>query len=211
MTGHTIRILIVDDHPSVSEGLAALLSRQPDMLVVGNVASVLDSVTVAAEFGPDVVIWDVDRNGAAADQTVRLHEMSSQAKLIFLTRHNSETVRFAALEAGPRAFLRDTRAAEDLLAAIRWVYDAGTVTSSPTVAMAPPKESLPAARIETLTKREREVLRLMAEGASGREIASGLGISYNTVRSHVRILGWKLAAHNKLQTVVKARQLALID
>lgn len=206
------RILIVEDHQIVAEGLAALLNLQSDMDVVGTVGSVSESVSRTAELKPDVVILDFSlSDGTGADAATGIYSVHSDAKLIFLTRHESDAVRLAAVEAGASAFIHKSRAADQVVAAIRSVAEGGTPIAAPDIAAHLRSHRAAAAHAETLTKREKDVLRLMAEGASSREIGLGLGISYNTVRSHIRSLGWKLAAQSKLETVSKARKLALID
>ena len=206
------RILIVEDHQIVAEGLAALLNLQSDMDVVGTVGSVSESVSRTAELKPDVVILDFSLgDGTGADAAIGIYSVHSDAKLIFLTRHESDAVRLAAIEAGASAFIHKSRAADEVVAAIRSVAEGGTLIAPPDIAAHLRSQRAAAAQSEALTKREKDVLRLMAEGASSREIGLGLGISYNTVRSHIRSLGWKLAAQSKLETVSKARKLALID
>jgi DNA-binding NarL/FixJ family response regulator len=206
------RILIVEDHRIVAEGLAALLNLQSDMDVVGTVGSVSESVSQTAELKPDVVILDFSlSDGTGADAATGIYSVHSDAKLIFLTRHESDAVRLAAVEAGASAFIHKSRAADEVVAAIRWVAEGGTLIGAPDIAAQFQWRRATVNHAESLTKREKDVLRLMAQGASSREIGLGLGISYNTVRSHIRSLGWKLAAQSKLETVSKARKLALID
>lgn len=208
-----IRILIVEDHEMVAEGLAALLNLQRGMTVVGNVGSVSESVLQAAELRPDVVILDFSLNGGTgADAAVGIHAVHPDAKLIFLTRHDSDTVRLAAVEAGAKAFIHKSRAAAEVVAAILAAADGRTqIAGSGGATLSLLRGGSAADHVETLTRREKEVLRLMAEGASSRDIGRGLGISYNTVRSHIRSLGSKLASQSKLETIVKARKKALID
>lgn len=207
-----IRILIVEDHQIVAEGLAALLNLQLDMDVVGSAGSVCESVSRAAELKPDVVILDFSlSDGTGADAASGIYSVHPAAKLIFLTRHESDAVRLAAVKAGASAFIHKSRAADEVVAAIRSVAEGATLIAAPDIVAQFQSRRAAVDHAEALTKREKDVLRLMAEGASSREIGLGLGISYNTVRSHVRSLGWKLGAQSKLETVIKARKLALID
>jgi DNA-binding NarL/FixJ family response regulator len=120
-------------------------------------------------------------------------------------------VRLAAIEAGASAFIHKSRAADEVVAAIRSVAEGGTLIAAPDIAAQFRCRRAKVDHAQALTKREKDVLRLMAQGASSREIGLSLGISYNTARSHIRGLGWKLAAQSKLETVIKARKLALID
>jgi two-component system response regulator DevR len=206
------RVLIVEDHQVVAEGLAALINDQKDMTVVGHAGSVADSVARAAELSPDLVLVDFRlTDGTGADAAAGIREIRPEAKLIFLTREDSEAARFAALEAGASAFIHKSRAAQEVVDAIRNVAGGGTLFTPRTIAQLLNRRREVEAQLERLTAREKEVLRLMAEGISSREIASKLGISYTTVRTHIRSLGSKLGVHSKLEAIVKARELALVE
>ncbi len=166
-----IRVLIVEDQRVVAEGLSALINGESDMTVVGNVGSVAECTTAAAELSPDVVLLDFRLpDGSGPDAAAVIRGLRPAAKMIFLTRD-------------------DTDAARSLLA----------------------KRRAMEAQLERLTPREKEVLKLMAEGYSSRAIAEELHISYTTVRTHIRGLGGKLAVHSKLEAIVKARELGLIN
>ena len=207
-----IRVLIVEDHQVVAEGLGALLNDQEDMTVVGKVGSVGESISLAAELSPDVVLLDFRlTDGTGADAGTGIRQIRPETKLIFLTREDGDAARFAALEAGASAFIHKSRAASEVVDAIRTVAGGGTLITPRTIASLLNKRRSMDAQLESLTPREKEVLRLMAEGISSREIASKLGISYTTVRTHIRSLGSKLGVHSKLQAIVKARELALVE
>ena len=184
MKAEPTRVLVVEDHQVVAEGLAALINDQKDMKVIGHAGSVSESIARAAELKPDLVLMDFRLiDGTGADAASGIRQLRPETKLIFLTREDSDAARFAALEAGASAFIHKSRAAQ------------GEVE----------------AQLERLTAREKEVLRLMAEGMASREIASKLGISYTTVRTHIRSLGSKLGVHSKLEAIVKARELAIVE
>ena len=195
------RVLIVEDHRVVAEGLAALINDQADMKVVGNVGSLADCVPAAIELNPEVV-----PDAAAAIRSIR-----PAAKMIFLTREDTEAARFAAVQAGASAFLHKSRAAAEVLATIRDVARGKMLITPRTIATLLTKRRSIEAQLERLTPREKEVLRLMAEGLPSRSIAEEMGISYTTVRTHIRSLGNKLAVHSKLEAIVKARELGLIS
>jgi two-component system, NarL family, response regulator DevR len=208
----TIRVLIVEDHQIVADGLTALLNDQKDMSVVGNVASVAESAPAAAELMPDVVLLDFRLNdGTGADAAAAIRRVAPQSKHIFLTREDSDVAKFAALESGASGFIHKSRAASEVVDAIRTVAGGGTLITPSTIATLLNRRRQSESQRESLTAREKEVLRLMAEGESSRDIASRLGISYATVRTHIRSLGAKLGVHSKVQAIVKARELALID
>ncbi len=212
MSQHVITVLIVEDHQVVADGLSALLNDQPDMTVVGSAASVSESLTRAQELEPEVVLIDFRlSDGTGADAGIGIRQVRPDAKLIFLTREDSDAARFAAVEAGAAAFIHKSRAAAEVVDAIRTVASGGTLFTPRTIASLLNRRRQMDAQLESLTPREKEVLRLMAEGVASREIASRLGISYTTVRTHIRSLGSKLGVHSKLEAIVKARELALIE
>jgi two-component system response regulator DevR len=206
------RVLIVEDHQIVADGLTALLNDQKDMTVVGNVGSVAESAAAAAELMPDVVLIDFRLNdGTGSDAAAAIRAVAPQSKLIFLTREDSDVAKFAALESGASGFIHKSKAASEVVNAIRTVASGGNlITPSTTAALINRRRESDDQR-ESLTTREKEVLGLVAEGFSSRDIATRLGISYATVRTHIRSLGAKLGVHSKMQAIVKARELALID
>jgi RNA polymerase sigma factor (sigma-70 family) len=205
-------VLIVEDHQVVAEGLAALINDQDDMEVVGHVGSVAESIARTAELQPDLVLLDFRlTDGTGADAAAGIRQMRPETKLIFLTREGSDAARFAALESGASAFIHKSRAAQEVVEAIRTVADGGSLFTPRTISQLLNSRREIEAQLERLTPREKEVLRLMAEGTSSRDIASRLGISYTTVRTHIRSLGSKLGVHSKLEAIVKARELALVE
>jgi two-component system, NarL family, response regulator DevR len=210
--GEATRVLIVEDHQVVAEGLAALINDQKDMKVVGQAGTVADSIAQAAELKPDLVLVDFRlTDGTGADAATAIRQLRPETKLIFLTREDSEAARFAALEAGASGFIHKSRAAQDVVDAIRTVADGGNLFTPRGIAQLISNRREIEAQLDRLTTREKEVLRLMAEGIASRDIASKLGISYTTVRTHIRSLGSKLGVHSKLEAIIKARELALVE
>jgi len=213
MTGELrTRVLIVEDHQVVAEGLAALIGDQKDMMVVGRAGSVAESVTQATELKPDVILMDFRlTDGTGADAGLAIREVRPEAKVIFLTREDTDAARFAALEAGASGFIHKSRAAQEVVDAIRHVAGGGSLFTPRTISSLLNKRREIETQLERLTPREKEVLRLMADGTASRDIAEKLGISYTTVRTHIRSVGSKMGVHSKLEAIVKARELALIE
>lgn len=211
-SGNPIRIFIVENHQLVADTLAACLNQQPDMLVVGNVGSVLDAATRANAASPHIVILDFHLNdGTGVDAAAAISRAGCEARLIFLTRDEKDTVRLAAIEAGASGVLYKSRAASEVIDGVRTVARGGTLIPPGTIAtLLKSRRDIDYQR-DSLSRREKEVLRLMAEGARSREIATRLGIGYFTVRAHLRSLSGKLAAHSKVEAIVRARALDLID
>jgi RNA polymerase sigma factor (sigma-70 family) len=205
-------VLIVEDHQVVAEGLAALINDQKDMTVVGTAGSVAEAVARATELQPEIVLMDFRlTDGTGADAGAGIRRVRPDTKLIFLTREDSDVARFAALEAGASAFIHKSKAAQEVVDAIRTVAGGGTLFTPRSIASLLNKRREIESQLERLTAREKQVLRLMAEGTSSRDIAARLGISYTTVRTHIRSLGSKLGVHSKLEAIVKARELALVE
>jgi DNA-binding NarL/FixJ family response regulator len=130
--------------------------------------------------------------------------------LIFLTREDTDETRFSAVQAGASAFIHKSKAASEVVEAIRDVARGRMLITPRTIATLIAKRRGIEAQLQSLTIREREVLRLMADGLSSRAIAAKLGISYTTIRTHIRSVGGKLGVHSKLEAIVKARELGLL-
>lgn len=209
--GNPIRILIVEKQRLVGDALEALLSMQPGMVVVGNYGSVADSGSSGQGMEPDILILDFRLgDGVAADAAMAISQARSEAKVIFLTNDECDNVLLAAIEAGASAVLYMSTGATEMIDAIRVVADGGSLIPPHVIAKLLNNRRRTDDVRERLTGREREILELMSDGTSNREIATRLGISYTTVRSHIRNLSGKLAAHSKLEVVAKAQRLDLV-
>ena len=196
----------------VAEGLAALINYQSDMKVVGNVGTVAETMQAATDLDPDVVLLDFRLpDGTGPDAAAAIRAIRPAAKMIFLTREDTDAARFAAVQSGASGFLHKSRAAAEVVSAIRDVARGKMLITPRTIATLIVNRRSIEAQLERLTPREKEVLRLLAEGYPSRSIAAEMGISYTTVRTHIRGLGSKLAVHSKLEAVVKARELGLIS
>ena len=182
------------------------------MKVVGNVGTVAETVPAATELNPDVALLDFRLpDGSGPDAAAAIRAVRPATKMIFLTREDTEAARFAAVQSGASAFLHKSRAAAEVVSAIRDVARGKMLITPRTIATLLAKRRSIEAQLDRLTPREKEVLRLMAEGHPSRQIAARMGISYTTVRTHIRSLGSKLAVHSKLEAIVKARELGLIS
>jgi DNA-binding NarL/FixJ family response regulator len=189
-----------------------LINFEPDMTVVGSVGTVAECGRAAAELNPDVVLLDFRLpDGSGPDAAAAIRGIRPGAKMIFLTREDTDAARFAAVQSGASAFVHKSRAAAEVVAAVRDVARGKMLITPRTIATLLSRRRSVEAQLERLTAREKEVLRLMAEGLPSRAIAAELGISYTTIRTHIRSLGSKLAVHSKLEAIVKARELGLIS
>jgi len=205
-------VLIVDDHQLVSDGLGMLLDGEPDMEVCGYGRSVAEAIRLVDDWDPDLVVMDFHLpDGTGLDAALAIRRVRPEVRFVFLTRDDSVTARIAAVEAGAGAFIHKSRAASDLIDAVRQVGNGRSLITPSMIASLLSRNGELGIKRDSLTVREREVLRLMAEGCSSREIADRLGISYATVRSHIRSFDTKLGVHSKIEAVAAAREMNIIE
>jgi DNA-binding NarL/FixJ family response regulator len=216
----TIRVLLVDDHAIVRDGLRALLKLAPDIQVVGEASNGIEAVEVARRTAPDVVVMDLDMpggNGEAA--TIELSHFDPAPKVLILTMHAEEERLVPLLKDGARGYLAKDCADRDLIDAIR-VVASGEFFVRPTVARilaanaihrrstSPTEEQRKL--FETLSNRERAVLRHVASGYSGVEIGRMLGITPKTVDTYKTRIGQKLGFTHRTDYVRFALRLGLL-
>ncbi len=213
------RVLIVEDHPIVADGLRLALSRDDDLRVVGTASTLADARRLAAEILPSVVVLDYhlpDGTGAEAASAIRA--VAPDAAFIILTADTSDDTMLSSIEAGVSGYVVKSEAAADIVEAVRRVA-AGEMLIPPTIlAGLLARQRRRAERAvrrrelkERLTARENEILQLLARGVENRAIADRLGISIATVRVHVQKVIEKLGAHSRLEAVVRANDHGLIE
>jgi DNA-binding NarL/FixJ family response regulator len=206
-----IRVAIVENHKLVSESLGLLLDGQPDIEVTGYAGSVNEAAALPPSVSPDVIIVDFHLpDGTGRDAVLSIRQSHPKAKFVFLSRDGSDEAVLAAMQAGASAFVHKSRAALEVIETIRKVAAGQSLIDPSTVSAILNRSRDREAKRESLTARELEVLQLMAAGTSSRKIAAKLGISYTTVRTHIRAIDAKLGAHSKIESVVTARELALV-
>ena len=213
-----IRVLIVDDHSLIRAGLKALLGGDPDMEVIGEASNGMEAVSRASELKPDVVLMDVSMPGKdGLEATTELRKILPEVKVLALTMHESEEYFFPMLQAGASGYvLKDTEPAE-LLSAIREVYQ-GNVYLSPLVSKFLLSGYLRASekrqeedKYADLTEREKEALRLAAQGKTNREMADELCLSVRTVEKHRASMMAKLQLRNRTELIKYALSRGLIE
>lgn len=217
-----IRLLLVDDQSLFREGLRLLLAQQPDLEIVAEAANGEEAIAVALRLTPDVVLMDLRMpvmNGVEA--TRRLVAEKFAGRIVVLTTFEEDEEVFAALAAGAVGYLLKASPSEKLVNAIRLTARGESFLEPSVTAKVlahfsrlaqqtprPPKP--PPALAEPLSAREREVLRLLAEGRSNKEIGSALAIAEGTVKNHMSNVLGKLGALDRTQAALRARELGLI-
>ncbi len=205
-----IRILIVDDHFVVRQGLAALLTPRNGMQVVGEAASGREAIELARTLQPDVILMDMimpEMDGPEA--TACIKEDNPEARILVLTSFGEGNQIAAAIQAGALGYLLKDSSPDDLLHAIRSVHR-GNLVLPQELAMKLMQSRPNLALLDQLTDRELDVLRLLARGMSNQEIAAALNISATTVRSHVSNILMKLNVSNRTQAVLVAQEQRLV-
>ncbi len=212
-----LRILIADDHGIVRTGLRLTLEQLPDVQVVGEAVDGREAVRLAQELEPDIVVMDIampSLNGL--DATAQIVRDNEKCAVVILSMHADESYIIRALEAGVKGYLLKDHADDDLGAAIRSVA-VGRPFFSPTIAQTLLEDYVRIMRergsqdsYSLLTEREREVLQLLAEGKSNKEVAGVLGLSPYTVDTHRTNLMQKLGLHNTAEIVLYAVRKSII-
>lgn len=192
-----IRILCVDDHPLMHKGISALIESQPDMTIVGAISKASEALASFREKRPDITLMDLrlpDGNGI--DVMISILEQYPEARIIILTMFEGDVEIQRAFKSGARGYILKNMPPEDLLQMIRNVH-AGKRRLHPVIAanLASHLDE------ENLTPRETEVLQLISEGNSNKEIGSRLFISEETVKGHVKNILGKLSANDRTQAV----------
>ena len=212
--GHAspIRVVIVENHQLVSESLGLLLDSQKDMEVVGKATSVSEAAALPRGMKPDVVVMDFHLDdGTGHDAALAMRHAFPNTRFVFLSRDGSDDARLAAVEAGASAYVLKSSPAAEVLAAIRKVADGMSLITPGMIVRLMSRGKDREGLRDSLSPREREVLQLMADGVGTRQIAQRLGISYATVRTHVRSISGKLGTRSMLNAVVTARDLQLVN
>jgi two-component system, NarL family, response regulator LiaR len=208
-----IRVLIVDDHPVVREGLAAMLSTQDDFQVVGEGSDGLEAIRLVHELRPDVILMDLDMptmDGATATQQLR--DIDPAVRVLVLTAFDTDERILHAVQAGAQGYLLKGAPRDELFRGIRIVHEGGSLLQ-PTVAaklLSHVGQLMKRDDEDALTHRELEVLNLLVRGSRNKEIADRLVISERTVKFHVGVIFQKLGVSNRAEAVGRAIQKGLV-
>jgi DNA-binding NarL/FixJ family response regulator len=213
-----IRVLIADDHAIVRDGIRALLGRAEDIEVVGEAPGGREAIAQARALSPDVILMDIampDLGGLEA--MPEIHRERPDTRVIILSQYGDPEYVKRALRSGASGYVLKKAAGADLVAAIRAVYRGGLVLDPDVARDAVTGDPAPAAAIasqddpyDRLTDREKQILKLVAEGRSNKEAAELLGISVKTAMSHREHVMEKLKLHNRTELVRYALRIGVI-
>jgi two-component system NarL family response regulator len=218
--GDAIRVVICDDHALFRRGLSMVLEEEPGIEVVGEAEDGDAAVVAAVDLAPDVVLMDVrmpKRSGIEATRAIA--EAVPSAKIVMLTVSDEEDDLYEAIKAGATGYLLKEISIEEVADAVRAVM-AGQSLITPSMAsklisefsnLSKKAEARQAVPVPVLTARELEVLKLVAQGMSNKEIATELYISENTVKNHVRNILEKLHLHSRMEAVMYAVREKILD
>jgi len=204
------RVLVVDDHPIVRAGLVGLVDAADDIDVVGTGATGLEAVRLATELRPDIVLMDLRMPDLDGDEaTARILAAVPSTRVVILTTYETDDAILRAIGAGASGYLLKAAPEDELLAGIRAVA-AGEVALAPSVSRVLVRRAASPAPAVVLTPREIDVLRLVAEGLSNREIGERLHLGEATVKTHLLTAFPKLDARSRTGAVTRARDLGLL-
>ena len=216
----TIRLMLVDDQRLMRDGLRTLLELEPDLEVIGEAENGEAALKLFPEISPDVVLMDIrmpTMDGVAA--TRHLRQAHPEAKIIILTTFDDNEYVFEGLRAGALGYLLKDVSGSELAAAIRTVSTGGSMIE-PSVArkvvaefarLAAPTPTQINQLIDPLSERELDILKLVAQGLTNKEIANNLYLAEGTVKNYVTSILQKIEARDRTQAAIRARELGLLD
>ena len=210
-----IKVLLVDDHAIMRDGIKALLSIHDDIEIVGEASEGKEAIEMAQELAPDVVVMDIGMPGMdGLEATRRLTKRNPRIKVIVLTQHDNKEYIFSTIRAGAAGYVPKKALGSELVSAIRAVR-CGNSFLYPSAAKILIEDYRQQAEegdpYDSLTGREREILKLIAEGHTSREIADTLFISLKTVQGHRTKIMEKLDLHNRTELIKYAMRKGLVS
>lgn len=207
LTSKQIKILVVDDHPFMREGIAAAINGQQDMILVGEAASGQEAIDTYRRLRPDVVLMDLNLPGLGGIEAMEaIRSEFPSARIVVLTAYRGDVQALKAFRTGAVGYLLKNMLRKELLDTIRVVYS-GRRRIPDEIAAELGRHSLD----DELTERELEVLRMVAKGTPNKSIATELGLAEPTIKSHLKNIFQKLAANDRTHAVTIAISRGYID
>ncbi|SFC06322.1 two component transcriptional regulator, LuxR family [Nocardioides terrae] len=205
-----IKVLLVDDHELIREGLAGVIDLQEDMQVVGQAGSVSTALRAYAEFAPDVVVADLQlQDGTGLDIVRSIRKTNNRTGVVVLTMHSGDDQIFAAMEAGASGFVGKDAPSGEVVRTVR--HAAVSPRSFVCAGLAQAMMRRATSESTRLSDREHEVLLLLADGLGAAEIGKKLYLSESTAKSHIAKIYQKLGAANRAQALVTAMRIGLLS
>jgi len=212
-----IRVLITDDHAMFRQGVRTLLAAEPDLEIAGEARDAAEAVNLSRQNRPDVVLMDIGMTGMSSFEATRvIRKERPETRVVFLSMYDDDEYLAECVSIGASSYILKESPADQLLTAIREVHRGGSYLSPRLLTRlvddlrTQGREPVRQPRFGTLTKREREILKMLAEGQSVKEIATAFELSVKTVEAHKFNLMRKLDIHNKAQLVQYAIQKKII-
>ncbi len=209
-----IKLLVVDDHAILRDGIRALLDLYDDIEIVGEAPEGKEAIKKAQDLMPDVVIMDIAMSGMdGLEATRRIRKQSPKVKVLVLTQHDNKEYILSAIKAGAAGYIPKRALGSELASAIRAVYKGNSFLypSATTALIEDYLRQVEEEPYDRLTNREREILKLIADGHTSREIADMLFISLKTVLGHRTKIMEKLDIHNRTQLIKYAMRKGLVS
>lgn len=201
-----IRIVVVDDHFIVREGLRSLIERQPDFMFAGQAANGAEAIQVHEELQPDIMIIDLGLPVLSGVEAIRaIHEVSPDARILVLSNFQGDEDIHASFEAGASGYILKHNSGEQIVPAIRALMEGKQWIPAEITRQLKTRKF-----VETLTLREREIVLCIAKGWANKQISASLGISEETVKSHVKNILAKLQAKDRTEAVTLALKRGII-
>lgn len=202
-----IRVLVVDDHVMMRDGISVLLNRQPDMKVIGEASNGAEAVTMFRQLSPDVTLMDVQMPGVGGVEAIaQIRRIAADARILVLTTYPGDANAVRALRAGAAGYLLKNGIRSELIEAIRSVHSGRRAVSADIA-----HELATHALDEPLTQREIAVLRLVAHGRANKQIAQNLNVSVETIKAQLKTIFSKLGVHDRTHAVTLAARRGYID